>query len=329
MDKFERIYEQMKNEDLDAILVSDGYNMRYISGFTGATGYLLITNKSKKLFTDSRYTIAAMAQAQEFEVITVDGGRNYPKFLNEVLNDEKIANLGFEGGNLTYEAVLSLKDKLEVKKFKPLSKDLSILRRVKRPDEVENLKMAEHIGDIAFGEILHHIKPGVTEIELAAKLEYIMKTNGAEKLSFETIIASGVNSSKPHAEPGKKVIEKGDFVTMDFGCMYNGYCSDMTRTVVVGKASEEQKKVYNIVRTAQQEAIDMAKAGLPGKVYDKVARDVITKEGYGDYFGHGLGHSVGLEIHENPRFSQTEEDIVEPGTIMTIEPGIYIPGAFG
>ena len=165
----------------------------------------------------------------------------------------------------------------------------------------------------------------MTELEVAAKLEYIMKLNGADKLSFESIVASGINSSKPHAEPGRKKIETGDFLTMDFGCVYQGYCSDMTRTIVVGKASEKQKEIYNTVLKAQLAVLDMLKPGLKGKEYDKVARDVIYGAGFEGYFGHGLGHSVGLEIHENPRFSMIEEDIVEAGMIMTVEPGIYIP----
>ena len=152
-----------------------------------------------------------------------------------------------------------------------------------------------------------------------------MKLNGAEKLSFETIVAAGVNSSKPHAEPGEYRIEKGDFVTMDFGCVYKGYCSDMTRTVVVGAANKQQKEIYSTVLKAQQAVLAMLKPGLKGKEYDKVARDIIYGAGYEGYFGHGLGHSVGLEIHEDPRFSMTEEDIVEAGMIMTVEPGIYIP----
>ena len=323
--RYNKLQELLNAKKLDAILVSDGYNMRYFSGFTGATGYLLITKNSKTLFTDSRYTIAATNQAPDYNVVEVDAARDYCKFINQVLEAEKTETLGFESNQVRYSTYEGLKARLAVKELVPLGGELADLRRIKTSEEIELHRQAEHIGDIAFEEILKEIKPGITELEIAAKLEYIMKMNGADKLSFESIVASGVNSSKPHAEPGHKKIESGDFLTMDFGCVYKGYCSDMTRTIVVGKASEKQKEIYNTVLKAQLAVLDMLKPGLPGKAYDKVARDVIYGAGYEGYFGHGLGHSVGLEIHENPRFSMIEEDIVEAGMIMTVEPGIYIP----
>jgi len=255
----------------------------------------------------------------------VDAARDYCKFINQVFLAEGIGTLGFEANQVRYSTYQSLKERLAAKELVPLSGELAELRRIKTAEEIELHRQAEHIGDIAFEEILKELKPGVTELEIAAKLEYIMKMNGADKLSFESIVASGGNSSKPHAEPGHKKIESGDFVTMDFGCVYNGYCSDMTRTVVVGKANEKQKEIYNTVLKAQLAVLDMLKPGYPGKAYDKVARDLIYGAGYEGYFGHGLGHSVGLEIHENPRFSMIEEDIIEAGMIMTVEPGIYIP----
>ena len=323
--RYEKLANLLTDKNLDAVLVSDGYNMRYLSGFTGATGYLLITKDSKTLFTDSRYTVAATAQAPDYTVVEVDAARDYCKVINQVLTQEGIATLGFEANQVRYSTYQNFKERLVAKELVPLGGELADLRRIKTAEEIALHRQAEHIGDIAFEEILKELKPGVTELEVAAKLEYIMKMNGADKLSFDSIIASGVNSSKPHAEPGHKKIEAGDFVTMDFGCVYNGYCSDMTRTVVVGKASEKQKEIYNTVLKAQLAVLDMLKPGLKGKEYDKVARDVIYGAGYEGYFGHGLGHSVGLEIHENPRFSMMEEDIVEAGMIMTVEPGIYIP----
>ena len=323
--RYNKLQELLKTKNLDAMLVSDGYNMRYFSGFTGGTGYLLITKNSKTLFTDSRYTIAAKVQAPDYNVVEVDAARDYCKFVNQVLETENIAALGFEANQVRYSTYENFKARLNVKELIPMGGELADLRRIKTAEEIELHRQAEHIGDIAFTEILKEIKPGVTELEIAAKLEYIMKMNGADKLSFNSIVASGVNSSKPHAEPGHKKIESGDFVTMDFGCVYNGYCSDMTRTVVVGKANEKQKEIYNTVLKAQLAVLDMLKPGMPGKAYDKVARDVIYGAGYEGYFGHGLGHAVGLEVHENPRFSMIEEDIVEAGMIMTVEPGIYIP----
>ena len=323
--RYEKLAKLLEEKKLDAVLVSDGYNMRYLSGFTGATGYLLITKNSRTLFTDSRYTIAAAAQAPDYTVIEVDSSRDYCAAINKVLEAEKILSVGFEALKVSYREYELLKNRLAAKELVPLNDELARLRRIKTAEEIELHRHAEHIGDIAFEEVLHHIRPGVTELEIAAKLEYIMKLNGADKLSFESIVAAGVNSSKPHAEPGHRKIEKGDFVTMDFGCVYNGYCSDMTRTVVVGKADKKQKEIYSTVLKAQLEVLSMLKPGLPGREYDKVARDIIYNAGYEGYFGHGLGHSVGLEIHENPRFSMIEEEIIEAGMIMTVEPGIYIP----
>ncbi|MGN0506843.1 MAG: M24 family metallopeptidase [Lachnospiraceae bacterium] len=323
--EYNKVHSVLEQKKLDAVLVSDGYNMRYLSGFTGATGYLLITGNSRTLFTDSRYTTAAKAQAPDFTVVEVDSSRDYCAALNTVLEEEKIEVLGFESQHVRYSVYENLKERLHVKMLFPLKNELAALRKIKTAEEIDRMRHAEHIGDIAFEEVLHHIRPGVTEIEIAAKLEYIMKLNGAEKLSFETIVASGANTSKPHAEPGEKVIEKGDFVTMDFGCVYQGYCSDMTRTIVVGKADKKQKEIYSTVLKAQTAVLDMLKPGMRGKEYDKVARDIIYGAGYEGYFGHGLGHSVGLEIHENPRFSVIEEEIIQPGMIMTVEPGIYIP----
>jgi Xaa-Pro aminopeptidase len=180
-----------------------------------------------------------------------------------------------------------------------------------------------------FSEILTFIKPGMTELEVAARIEYLLKLSGAQGISFPAIVASGINSSMPHAVPSKKKIEIGDFLTMDFGCIYEGYCSDMTRTIVIGKASDKQKQVYETVRKAQQAALDFIKAGYQGREVDKIARDIIYGAGYEGCFGHGLGHSVGLHIHENPRLSPLEEDIILAGMTETIEPGIYIKGFGG
>ena len=323
--RYQKLSEVLQKKSLDAILVSDGYNMRYLSGFTGATGYLLITKNSKTLFTDSRYTIAAKTQAPDYTVVEVGSNRDYWAVINQVLVAEQVKILGFEALQVRYSEYMNLKERLKVKELVPLKDELARLRRIKTKEEIACMRQAEHIGDLAFEEVLHHIRPGVTEMEIAAKLEYIMKLNGADKLSFETIVASGVNSSKPHAEPSNRKIEKGDFVTMDFGCVYKGYCSDMTRTVVVGKANKKQKEIYSTVLKAQLAVLDMLTPGLRGKDYDTVARTIIYEAGYEGCFGHGLGHSVGLEIHENPRFSMLEEDIIEPGMIMTVEPGIYIP----
>jgi len=222
-----------------------------------------------------------------------------------------------------------MKENLCVDTWVPLKGDVDALRQIKSEEELEYLEKAEAIGDLAFEKILTILKPGMTELEVAAELEYQMKKAGAENFSFSTIVASGLNSSMPHAIPGEKKLEEGDFVTMDFGCTYKGYCSDMTRTVVLGKASEKQKEIYNTVLKAQLAALDAIKAGVTGKSVDKVARDIITEAGYGECFGHGLGHSVGLFIHEEPRLSPAGETVLEENMIETVEPGIYVPGFGG
>lgn len=237
--------------------------------------------------------------------------------------------MGYEDESLLCSQFDTMKENLSVTNWVPLKGKVDALRRIKSEEELTYLARAEEIGDIAFEKILKIIKPGMTELEVAAELEYLMKKEGAETTSFSTIIASGLNSSMPHAIPGNKKLEVGDFVTMDFGCKVEGYCSDMTRTIVLGKASEKQKEIYNVVLKAQLASLEAIKAGVTGQSVDKVARDIITEAGYGDCFGHGLGHSVGLFIHEGPRLSVADETVLQAGMTETVEPGIYVPGFGG
>lgn len=321
-DMYEKVVNILDKIELDAIVVSNGYNMRYLSGFSGATGYLYLSKKKKVVLTDSRYTIQAKEEAKDFEVLEVHG--KYTELVNSLLEEEQAKKVGFEGKNFLCYDFSKWKEVMPKVEWIALEDELSDLRIIKTSEELEKIRKAEEIGDKAFVKILEIIKPGMTELEIAAYLEFYMKEAGAEGLSFDTIVASGINSSKPHAVPGRKKIEKGDFITMDFGCLYGGYCSDMTRTIVVGKASEKQKKIYQIVLEAQLAALDFIKAGYTGREIDKVARDVIEQAGYKDCFGHGLGHSVGLFIHENPRLSPSENNIILENVIETVEPGIYI-----
>lgn len=328
MNNYLRVQEILKKQSIGAILISNGKNMRYISGFTGETGYVYISEKRHAILTDFRYTIHAENEAPDYEVITIGTG-GYIEVINQLIKEDQIDRLGFESEDVNFASYEHLKAKLEVKDFVPVKDDIARLRRIKTTQELEYLKRAEAIGDEVFTEILSFIKPGMTEIEIAAKIEYLLKMQGAEGISFNPIVASGINSSMPHAIPGRKRIEQGEFLTMDFGCLYEGYCSDMTRTIVIGKASQKQKDVYNTVLEAQLAALDFIKAGYQGKAVDKVARDIIYKAGYEGCFGHGLGHSVGLDIHENPRLSMAEEEIILAGMIETVEPGIYIKGFGG
>ncbi len=308
----------------DAVLISNRYNIRYITGYCGDTGVAYVSKNRKIIFTDFRYIYQAQDEAKGFEVIDIATAGSYALAVEMAAKEDGIKSLGFEKGEMLYSSYSAYKETLKEIEFLPYGEELNALRMIKTPEELENIKMAEHIGDIAFKQILADIRPGVTELEIAAKLEYIMKTNGAEGLSFDPIVASGINSSMPHAVPGRKKIENGDFVTMDFGCIYNGYCSDMTRTVVVGKANEKQKEIYNTVLKAQLAVLEQLKAGMKGSDIDKIARDIINGAGYEGCFGHGLGHSVGLFIHESPRASMKSEDIVECGMTLTVEPGIYV-----
>lgn len=328
MDNYKRVQEINKNLNIDAVLISNGNNMRYISGFAGETGYLYISEKHHMVITDFRYTYQAEAEAEGYEIVTIGSG-GYEEAINDILRTDNVKHLGFEAMDMLYSKYQELKDKLLVDELLPVKDEITRLRRVKTPKELEYIKQAESIGDKVFSEILTFIKPGMTELEVAARIEYLLKLYGGERLSFPAIVASGINSSMPHAVPGKKKIENGDFLTMDFGCVYEGYCSDMTRTIVIGKASDKQKEIYNKVLEAQLAALEVIRAGIKGKDVDKVARDIIYQAGYEGCFGHGLGHSVGLFIHEEPRFSTSEEDIIEPGMAITVEPGIYVRGFGG
>lgn len=318
----ERIRDILVKEKLDGILISNASNMRYLSGFSGGTGYLLITDREAVIFTDSRYTIQAKEESDTFIVVELQD--TYVSLIAEWIEKEQIEILGFEGRDVQVSDYLEWNEKFPVKELRDIGTKIALLRSIKTPEELEKLAEAERIGDKAFSKILEIIKPGMTELEIAAYLEFWMKQYGAEGLSFDTIAASGLNSAKPHAVPGRKIIEKGDFLTMDFGCVYEGYCSDMTRTIVVGKANAKQREIYQIVLEAQLAALDFIQAGKKGWEVDKVARDIIVKAGYGDNFGHGLGHSVGLFIHEEPRLSKKEETVLVENMVVTVEPGIYI-----
>lgn len=329
--KMKKIFDELK---LEALLITDPYNMRRISGFRGGEGILYISKTQKVLITDSRYTEQAERES-EFTVIEEHREHKRETILQECMKKEESGKLadgfrmGYEDESLLCAQFDRLKAELSVDTWVPLGGRVDALRSIKTEEELEYLARAEAIGDAAFSQIITMLKPGMTELEVAAELEYLMKKAGAEDLSFNTIIASGLNSSMPHAIPGEKKLEEGDFITMDFGCKYKGYCSDMTRTVVLGKASERQKEIYQTVLSAQLAALAAVKAGVTGKSVDKVARDIITEAGFGGCFGHGLGHSVGLFIHENPRLSPSDDTVLEAGMVETVEPGVYVPGFGG
>lgn len=291
-------------------------NIFYYSGFTSEDAALIITPEQCILVTDSRYLIQAKQQAPDFTVVDIRDG------LSKIFENLDITVLGYEENYLTCAGF----SKLQGLSFEtaPMQEIIWAPRRNKEPAEIRKIHAAEELGDAAFSHILNFLRVGKTEQEIALELEYFMKQNGAQGLSFETIVASGVRSAMPHGTASSKVIETGDFVTMDFGCVLDGYCSDMTRTVVMGKANDRQKEIYETVLSAQKAALAEIACGKSCSEIDAVARNVISNAGYGENFGHSLGHSVGIEIHENPNFSPRSTDFVENGHVITVEPGIYI-----
>lgn len=312
--------------EADAVLLTDAANMRFVAGFTGE-GYVYLSERQAIVVTDSRYTIAAAAECKGYQVLDWGDGE-YSGPLVDALKADGIRRLGIEDKEMTLARYNKLRGALrdaglEVE-TQPLDGHVTAYRSIKTEDEIVKIKAAEAIGDRALARFLPKLKLGMTEKEVAAWLEFYMKEEGAEGLGFDTIAASGPHSAMPHAVPTDKPLEEGDFLTMDFGCRYQGYCSDMTRTVVMGKASDRQRQIYDTVWRAQCAALAGIRPGMTGKDADSLARDVIEAAGYGERFGHSLGHSVGLEIHEKPLFSQKEEAIIQPGMVITVEPGIYI-----
>lgn len=303
----------------DACLITSPENIYYFSGFTGGEGALFISKNRRILFTDSRYTVQASEQAKNFQLVDVA-----EKSLSDFIKNENVNSIGFEEDFVTFEKFLSLKKMSEESAWIPISDKIYKLRMIKDAFELNAISTAAKLADNAFSYILTQISPGKTEREIALMLEFYMRNNGADGLSFETIVASGVRSAMPHGIATDKIIEKGDLLTLDFGCKYKGYCSDMTRTIVIGKSTEKQKQIYETVLFAQTSALNELSSGVPANLVDSTARNIIKDAGFGKYFGHGLGHSLGLMVHEKPSLSPKCTDILLPNVLMTVEPGIYI-----
>lgn len=310
----------------DAVLITSPHNMRYFSGFSGGEGAVVITKDKDLLFTDSRYTEQAGAETSAFDVAETN---DWMKEVNRFFAKNSIKVVAFEDDSLSVAEYDRLKSVASGVDFVPSAAKIRSMRMVKTDEELNRIRNAEELGCKAFEHILEYIKPGVKERDIALEIEYFMKKHGASGLSFDTIAISGARTSLPHGVPTDKMIEKGDFVTLDFGCVLDGYCSDMTRTVVVGKASQKQKKVYETVKTAQQIGLDSIREGTKCSDCDKLARDYIASCGYGQYFRHSLGHGVGLLVHELPNLSPKSEFVLEGNMVVSCEPGIYIPGFGG
>ena len=323
-DRINSIRKSLSKSDIDTAFISSKDNIRYYSGFTGTLAFLLITEHKSIIVTDSRYTVRAQEESPDYEIYQLKSGDNWIKNSTDQIKSKVI---GFEGNFVSFNMLNQLKERANKDLiWKDYSEQISKERVVKSKSEVEKIEAAISISDRAFNAVSKEIEVGMTEKEIAWEIEKEMRILGAESISFDTIVASGLNGSKPHHSPTNKQISNGEAITIDMGAKLNGYCSDLTRTIFIGKPDEKFKKIYNIVLRSQLISIETAKDGMTGEEIDKISRDIISEEGFGEYFGHSLGHGVGLEIHENPGVGPNSKNEITPGMVYTIEPGIYIDG---
>lgn len=319
-----RLREGFAGKGIDAMVVHGVLNRRYLSGFTGSEATLLITAERAYILVDFRYTEQAAAQAPVYEVVRSGGmGRTVIDLLRELLAGAK--SLGFEGNTISFDQQQLWAKELGVQ-LVSVSGLVEGLRVIKDADEQAVMRRAAALADDCFHHILGYIHPGVREVDVAVEMEFFLRRGGAEGRSFDFIVASGQRSAMPHGVASEKLIEPGELVTLDFGCILDGYCSDMTRTLMVGEPDDEQRRIYNIVLEAQQLGVERIGPGMTGRQADAICRDHIAACGHGEAFGHGTGHGVGLEIHEQPGLSPRGESMLVPGQVITIEPGIYLPG---
>ena len=321
-------YLSLLDGEVDGLLLTSRFSRHYGAEYDIAEGVAIVTKKGCRYFTDSRYIEAAEKGIQGFEVLVIDREHPYKNRINDAIADFGVTALGYEEDYLTVAEFMGYEKNLNAKLI-PMNSEISGFRQVKEEYELERMRKAQAITDKAFTEVLTRIREGMTEKELAAELIYCLLKNGGEGLSFEPIVVSGPNTSLPHGVPGDRKLRSGDFITMDFGVLYQGYCSDMTRTVALGYATEEMRKVYDTVLQAQLAGIAATKAGVKGKDVDAAARQVIADAGYGPYFCHSYGHSIGMECHELPPCSPTGEVVMQENMVCSAEPGIYLPGKFG
>jgi Xaa-Pro aminopeptidase len=328
MERIERILKFLKENDLECIAIKDICTIRYLTGFTGDSSILYADDRAAVLVTDGRYTEQARSELKNCRVTEykTDNGRSIWDTVAELAGNHK--KMGFDGQVFSYEDAKALKQALP-ETVEMVSVSLRGLRIVKDERELEYLWQAHKIADAAFEQLLKELKAGMTEKELAARLEFYMRNFGSEGVSFDTIVASGYRSALPHGAPTDKVVEEGDFVTFDFGALYNGYHSDTTRTVVMGMADSWHREIYTVVQEAQYRGMKAAKPGITGKELDAEVREYLVSRGYDKYFVHGLGHGVGLEIHELPNINSRGDIVLQEGMVFSIEPGVYIQGRGG
>lgn len=312
----------MSEHGVQGMLISKPENRRYFSGFSGSSGMLFISEHKSYLLTDFRYIEQAGAETEGYDIVRYTVSAN--ELLSELAAKQDVRVIGFESDFVTYDVFAKLTECLPIPQFVPMQ--LDSLRRIKDSNEIALIKKAVEIADQAFSHILSFIRPGISEQAVALELEYHMGKLGAERPAFDTITASGKRGALPHGKASSKMIERGDFVTMDFGAVYQGYHSDITRTICVGTSTARQREIYDLVLTAQLAGVQAVQPGKTGKEIDSVARKIIADAGFGEYFGHGLGHGVGLNIHEDPRLSPNSGQMtVMENMVVTVEPGIYLP----
>lgn len=326
INRIEKLRALMKNEVIDAYLVTSPANLRYLTNFTGTAGMAFITTDKAFFITDFRYVEQASEQIQGLTIIQHQG--NIVGEITRLMESEEINSLGFEDAFMTY-AEYSVFEEIIDAELAPASGLIEKMREQKDDAEIAIIEKACAIADEGFDHVLKMIRPGMTEIEVANQLDFFMRSLGATGTSFDTIVASGVRSALPHGVASEKMIEQGDLITLDFGCVFQGYVSDITRTFAIGDPGQQLKDIYQIVLAAQQKVIEAAKAGVTGSYLDGIARNFITEAGYGDAFGHSTGHGIGMEIHEGPNISRSNGEPLEIGNVITDEPGIYLPGLGG
>ncbi|MGT2933822.1 M24 family metallopeptidase [Streptococcus catagoni] len=315
----------LKEKGLDGIIISNLKNVYYLTGFSGTAATIFLTAKRSLFITDARYSLLAKAAIQGFDIIE---SRTPLAELAQILKTDKLEQIGFEA-DISYAYYENLKEALSTVNLLPQNGFIEGLRLIKDASEIKTIAKACSISDKAFIDVLDFIKAGqTTEIEVANFLDFRMRHYGASGLSFDTIVASGYRSAMPHGQASHKVIENGDSLTMDFGCYYNHYVSDMTRTIHVGHVTDREREIYNLVLRANQALIKRARAGLSFTDYDGIPRQIIAQGGYAEAFTHGIGHGIGLDIHEDPFFNKAEQKL-EAGMVVTDEPGIYIDNQFG
>lgn len=327
--RLQQLRDRLLESSTDAYLITSRLNVRYLSGFTGSAGSLLIGKDFAALLTDGRYTLRAREEAPGFEIVV--GKSPDDDLLRVQLEMRGLRKVGFEAAHVTVKTMEGWRERYHELgvEWLPMNEAVEALRLVKDETEIASIRAACGIADATFQHIQLFMQPETTEIDVAMELEFYMRRQGARRPAFDSIVASGEHSAMPHAEVSERKFRQGDFVTLDFGAEVDGYCSDITRTVVIGKASAEQRRIYEVVLEAQMRAIESIKPGMKGADVDAIARQVIAEAGYGEYFAHSLGHSLGLSVHDGVGFSQKSEVALQPGMVFTVEPGVYIDGFGG